>query len=997
MRKFYLSLSRYATVLLVLVSSAAWSQSKTVTGKVTSADDDSAIPGVNILEKGTSNGTVTDAEGNYSIAVGTNSTLVFSFVGYASTEVVVGNQSTVNVTLNLDVTSLSEIVVTGYGTQEKKELTSSVTSIKSKDFNVGTVNDPAQLLQGKVAGLNIVKPGNDPNGTYNIRLRGIASFGANTEPLIVIDGVIGGSLNTVDPNDIASIDVLKDGSAAAIYGSRGGSGVILVTTKTGKSGKMVVDYNGSFAVEQVANTIDIMSAEEYRALPFAADIRDFGASTDWFKEVTGTGSYQVHNISLAGGAGGTTYRGSFNIRDAQGIAINSGFNQINGRFNLTQKALNDKATFTVNLSTTRKEAEYGFLESLRYAVISNPTLPVFATPDTEVGNFGGYAERGIFDYFNPVSIAQQNKSDGTDSRLLYSLRAEYDFSDLLPGLRAAAFYSQQNESEIRGQYFAKTSKWTGSNRNGLANRLTEQKNNELFEVTVDYDKDLGSTNIHVLGGYSYQYFFNEGFGLQGGNFLTDAFTYNNIAAAQDFNNGLGQTVSYANSNTLVAFFGRVNANIGNNYFVSASARYEGSSRFGENEKWGLFPAVSAGVTLSNLVEIPTVNSLKLRASYGVTGNQPRDSYISLQRFGQTGNFFYNGAYGPSYGPVSNANPDLRWETKAEFDFGVDWSMLDNRLTGTMDYYVRDTRDLLLEVDVPVPPNLFGRTLVNIGELRNTGFEFAASYLAINKPNLTWTTSANFATMASKVVSLSKGDLSVGEAGVLYRANMGSPGQNTTNLVRVKEGDKLGQIWSVVVEEINPNGTLKLKDLNGDGSFCTCDDDRQVNGNGLPDFTIGWNNQFTFGNWDATIFLRGSFGHDLFNSYRGFYENTEPTTVINYNVVNTKHFDPAVRNALANDTHVEDASFVKLDNMSIGYTFPLQSKAVSRFRVYAAAQNLFVITDYTGVDPEVRYVDTQDVDPNGFFTADPDPLSSGIERRSTYFTARTFTFGVNLSF
>jgi TonB-dependent starch-binding outer membrane protein SusC len=1002
MRKFYLALIRYGAVLLVLVTTAAWSQSKTVSGIVTSAEDNTAIPGVNILEKGTSNGTVSDSDGKYSITVGENSTLVFSFVGYASTEVPVGSQTTVDIPLALDVTSLTEIVVTGYGTQEKKELTSSVASIKSKDFNVGTVNDPAALLQGKVAGLNIAKAGNDPNGTYNIRLRGIASFGANTEPLIVIDGVIGGSLNTVDPNDIASIDVLKDGSAAAIYGSRGGSGVILITTKSGKAGKMTVEYNGSFAVETVANTIDVMTAEEYRNLPDQASIRDFGASTDWFKEVTNNGHYQVHNLSLAGGAGGTTYRGSFNIRDAQGIALNSGFNQINGRFNLTQKALRDRATFTVNLSTTRKEAQYGFLESLRYAIISNPTMPVYndeSSTASPIGGkeFGGYAERGIFDYYNPVSIAMQNKSDGTDSRLLYSLRAEYDFSDLLPGLRAAAFYSQQNESEIRGQYFAKTSKWTGYNRNGLANRLTRQSNNELFEVTVDYDKDFGQTNLHILGGYSYQDFFNEGFGLQGGNFLTDAFTYNNIGAALDFANGLGQTVSYANSNRLVAFFGRANVNIGNSYFVSASARYEGSSRFGENEKWGLFPAVSAGVTLSNLIDIPSINTMKLRASYGVTGNQPANSYISLQRFGQTGSFFYNAAYGPSYGPVSNANPNLKWETKAELDFGLDFSMLDNRLTGTIDYYTRKTDDLLLTVNVPVPPNLYQQTLVNIGELQNQGFELSLSYLAINKPNMTWTTSANFATMSTKVVSLSKGGLSVGEGGVLYRANMGSPGQNTTNLVRVKEGDKLGQIWSVVVEDINPNGTLKLKDLNGDGSFCTCDDDRQVNGNGLPDFTIGWNNQFTFGRWDATVFLRGSFGHDLFNSYRGFYENTEPTTTINYNVVKTKYFNPDIRNALANNTHVEDASFVKLDNMSIGYTFPMQNKAVNRFRLYVAGQNLFVITDYTGVDPEVRYVDTNDTDPNGFFPGQPDPLAPGIERRGTYFTTRTFTFGVNLGF
>jgi iron complex outermembrane receptor protein len=954
---------------------------------------------VNVLEKGTSNGTVTDATGNYSITVADDATLVFSFVGYTSQEVAVGNQSSINVSLKLDVTSLNEVVVIGYGTQEKKELTSAVTSVKSEDFNRGTVNDPAQLLQGKVAGLNIARAGNDPNGGFNIRLRGIASFGANTEPLVVIDGVIGGSLNTVDPNDIASIDILKDGSAAAIYGSRGGSGVILITTKTGKAGRFQVEYNGSVAIEDVGNTIDIMSADEYRQV---AGAKDFGSNTDWFDEVTQMGSYHVHNVSLAGGSGGTAFRGSFNVRDAQGIAINSGFNQINGRFNLTQKALNDRATFTVNLSTTRKEAEYGFLESLRYAIISNPTMPVRDNrPSTESetggGEYGGYAERGIFDYFNPVSIAEQNKNEGIDTRLLASIRAEYDFSDVLPGIRASIFYSQQNESEERGQYYAKTSKWVGSNRNGLANKLTKKMYTQLFETTVNYDKDLGGTNLAVLAGYSYQDFYNDGFGMQGGNFLTDAFTNNNMGTALDFANGLGDIVSYANSNKLVAFFGRANVNVNGNYFVSVSARYEGSSRFGKNNKWGLFPAASAGVTLSNLVEIPAVNSLKLRVSYGVTGNQPRDSYLSLQRFGQRGNFYYNGAYGPSYGPVSNANPDLKWETKSEFDFGLDFAMLDSRLTGTADYYIRSTEDLLLSVAVPVPPNLYPETLVNIGELENQGFELAVNYQAINKSNFTWSTGINFATMQTKVVSLSSGEFSVGEGGVLFRANMGSPGQNDTRLVRVKEGEKLGQLWGPVQESVAADGNLVFKDLNGDGTFCNCNDDRTVVGNGLPDFTLGWNNTLTIGNWDATIFIRGAFGHDLVNSYRGFYENTEPTTVINYNIVNTKHFDPNIKKATVNSIHVEKADFVKLDNMSIGYSFPLEGKAVNRFRLYVAAQNLFVITGYTGVDPEVRYVDTNDVDPNGFFPGLPDPLSPGVERRGTYFTTRTFTLGVNLGF
>ncbi|MEJ1241758.1 SusC/RagA family TonB-linked outer membrane protein [Chryseolinea sp. T2] len=999
MTKLYLSLCRYAVLLMVVAANIAYGQSKTVTGKVTSGEDGTPIPGVNIIEKGTNNGTVTDVDGQYTIAVASTSTLVYSFVGFTSSEVTVGNQSKIDVAMKADVTSLAEVVVVGYGTQEKKELTSAVTSVKPEDFNKGTVNDPAQLLQGKVAGLNIAKAGNDPNGGYNIRLRGIASFGANTEPLIVIDGVIGGNLNTVDPNDIASIDVLKDGSAAAIYGSRGGSGVILITTKSGKAGKTVVEYNGSVALETIANTIDVMSADEYRALPGA---KDFGSNTDWMKEVTDNGYYQVHNLAVSGGAAGTSYRAAVNYRDANGIAINSGFQQINGRFNVTQKALRDRATFTFNLSTTRKKAEYGFLESLRYAIISNPTMPVYdnqRSTDSETGGgeFGGYAERGIFDYFNPVGIAELNKSDGVDTRLLGSIRGEYDFSDILPGFRASVFYSSQSDSEVRGQYFGKTSKWGGYNRNGLANRLIKEAYAQLFETTLNYDKNIGTMDMALLGGYSYQYFVNDGFGMQGGNFLTDAFTYNNMGTAQDFDNGLGDIVSYKNSNKLVAFFGRANLNFSDNYFVSVSARYEGSSRFGANNKWGLFPAASAGVTLSNLIEIPAVNSLKIRGSYGVTGNQPRDSYQSLQRFGQRGSFFYNGKYVPSYGPVSNANPDLKWETKTEYDFGADFSMFDNKLTGTADYYFRNTNDLLLTVNVPVPPNLYNQTLVNIGELKNSGFEFAVNYAAISKPTFTWTTGANFATMKTRVESLSEGKLSVGEGGILYRANMGSPGQNDTRLVRVKEGTTLGQLWGPVQSSVASDGNLVFEDLDGDGKYCNCDDDKTVIGNGLPKLTVGWTNSFTFGHFDANIFIRGSFGHDLLNSYRGFYENTEPTTVINYNVVNTKYFDPSVKKAIVNSVHVEKGDFVKLDNMSIGYNFPMTGKAVSKLRLYVAGQNLFTITNYTGVDPEVRYVDTNDTNPNGFFPPDPDPLSPGIERRSTYFTTRTYTFGLNLTF
>lgn len=999
MIRLYLSKCRYVIMLLFLATTVALGQEQVITGKVLSGDDNSPIPGVNVLEKGTSNGTVTDAEGNYRISVGSNATLVFSFVGYSSQEMAVGTQTSVNITLASDITSLSEVVVVGYGTQEKKELTSAVSSVKAEDFNKGTVNDPVQLLQGKVAGLNITRPGGDPNGSFNIRLRGVGTIGANASPLVVIDGVIGGSLNTVDPNDIASIDVLKDGSAAAIYGSRGGSGVILVTTKSGKSGKVQVDYSGSFASQTVARSIDRMTSDEYRAVPGAVNL---GSSTDWLDVVTRNGSAMVHNLSLGGGTPQTTYRASVNIRDNAGVALHSGFQQINARLNLTQKALKDRATFNFNVSTTTKDAEYGFTESLRYAIIANPTMPVYdntTTTPTAGGNYGGYAERDIFDFFNPLSIAEQNKNEGRDTRLIASIRGEYDFSDVIDGLRWSAFYSTQRENDLRGEYYAKTSKFRGSGRNGLAQRTSDWRYNELFETTVNFDKSMGSTNLSLLGGYSYQDFYNEGFGMQGGNFLVDEFSYNNMGASLDFQNGLGLVGSYANSNKLIAFFGRANINASETYLLSLSARYEGSSRFGANNRWGLFPAASAGVTLSNIFDIPAVNTLKLRASYGVTGNQPIDSYLSIQRVGPVGNFYYNGGFVSSYGYVSNANPNLKWETKGEFDVGVDFVMLNNKLSGTIDYYIRNTKDMLLPVNVPQPPNLFGQTWVNIGEMKNSGLEVSLNYAAVNTGDFSWTVGGNIGTYNTQMVSLTSGEFSFGSGGVLYRAGMGAPGQNAFNLVRVKEGEKLGQLWGPVQVGVKANGEPDFKDINGDGgAYCDCDNDKTVIGNGLPTLTVGFNNSFTYGGFDLNIFVRGAFGHDLLNSYRGFYENLESTTVSNYNVVNTKYYDPKITKAVVNSSHVEKASFVRLDNMTLGYNVKLNPGGrVNRLRFYASGQNLFTITDYTGVDPEVRYVDRIDGDGGGRPATLDDGLSSGIERRSTYFTQRILTFGLNLGF
>ena len=976
------------SLIILSVSQFAYAQQVRITGKVTDTGSGEEIPGVSVLVKGTARGAITDLDGNYSIEAIPSDILVFSFIGYLSIEETVGTRTVINSGLSESIQALNEVVVVGYGTQERKEITSAVTSVKSENFNQGTVNDPRQLLQGKVAGLNIARPGGNPNGGFNMRLRGISSIGENAEPLVVIDGVIGASLSTVDPNDIESMDVLKDGSAAAIYGTRGSAGVILVTTKTGKKGRSVVEFNSSVATENVARTINVMTSEEYKQVP---NSRDLGGNTNWLDEVTNTGLSFINNLSLGGGNESTSYRISINSRNVDGVGINSGFDQLNARMNLTQKALKDKAIFTVNMSNTSIDRQFGSENSFRYAIISNPTLPV-RDPNPQSPNFGGYAERDIFDWFNPVSIAEQNIADGRDSRLLASIRGEYNFTSRF---RGAVFYASQRETDWRGSYSPKTAKFGGGfGRNGLATIQNNERLNDLFETTLNYDATAGKVGMAFLAGYSYQEFSNQGDYTQAGNFLTDAFTYNNIGAALDFANGLATVSSYANSNKLVAFFGRANFNLDDTYLLSVSARYEGSSRFGENNKWGLFPAISAGVNIANLIDMTGVSAMKFRASYGRTGTQPGESYLSLLRFGRQGNFFYNGQFVPSYGPVSNANPDLAWETKDEYNVGLDFVILNNKLDGAIDYYTRVTSGMILPINVPVPPNLFPTTQLNIGEMSNSGLEVMLNYKAIQKTDFRWTTGVNFSTLKTNLRSLSAGDLSFGE--VNYRSNFGSPGQNQTQLIRIQENGPLGQIWGPIQEGVNEKGSPimkvingKAKDANGNPVYCNCNDDRAQLGTAYPTLNFGINNSFNYKNWDLNFFLRGSFGHYLVNSYRGFYENTESTTVQNWNIVNTKYFDPKISKAEYNSTHVEKADFVVLDNATLGYNFNVgPGKGIGRIRTFISVQNPFMFTGYTGVDPEVRYGDSE---------SNNDPLAPGIERRATYFTTTITTLGLNLSF
>ncbi len=996
--KNYYTIIKQCLLFVIMLSSASVFAQRTVTGKVVDGNDNSGIPGVNILEKGTSNGTTTDIDGNYTISVSDNATLVFSFVGYSTQEVTIGTQTVVNVSLASDVTTLSEIVVTGYGSQDKKEITSAVASVKEKDFNQGNVTSPTQLIAGKVAGLSIVRPGGDPNQGFTIRLRGISTFGANGGPLIVLDGVIGASLDNVDPNDILSMDVLKDASASAIYGARGSSGVIIVTTKTGKAGKSYtnVDYNGFVTLDQVANKLDVGSPEEF----VARGGQDFGARTDWFDELTQTGTSHTHNVSVTGASGNTTYRASVNYRDNQGIVKGVGFERLNTRLNVGHSALNNRLRFDVNLSFNNRDQESINLGAFRYAVIYNPTAPIFdpATANNPNDPNGGYFQRPLFDFFNPVALSKQQEIVGKRKNILTNYKVEFD---ILENLTVSANYAQDREIGMNGFFASSKDLSFGAGSRGVGRRDTYDNLNQILSGTLKYSKKFGDLNVDALVGLETQKRQSEGFAVQVKQFLNDATGFDNLSFGSVRNGGNTEASSFRNENVLNSSFLRTNLNYNNTYFLSASLRTDSYSGFGANEKTGFFPAASAGVQITELVDLGIVNSLKLRASYGVSGNLPPASDLALAVLRPGGLVDFDGdplTQGDlfvSQVQARDPNPTLKWETKTEFNVGFDYALMDGKITGSIEYYTRNIDDLLYNIGLPAgAPNPFGavgadgtaisnvagNAWANIGSLQNGGFEFIATYNNLKIGAVSWTPTANFTIYdRTRIKSISVGELGVSE---IRLSTPGSPGQNNNEIIRNVPGDLLGNMYGPRYLGTDENGRYVLS--------TTDPDDFEVVGNGLPTAEFGLANSFLYKNWDANVFFRAIVGHDLYNSYRGFYENRDPVANT-WNFVKTDKTPIVSQSATFSSLYVEDASYLRLDNISIGYNLPVDNNVFSKVRFYVTGQNLFTLTKYTGIDPEVRYSDAEIV--GNDFNAN---LAPGLERRNTFFQTRSYTFGVNLS-
>ena len=983
MIKQLLKVVRLLPVLLLFFCVSAFGQDRNVTGKITSAEDGSTVPGVNVVVKGTSTGTVTDIDGNYSITVGANTTLVFSAIGFATQEVVVGAQSTIDIVLAVDVTTLSEVVVVGYGTQDKKEVTGAAVSINSDQFNRGNINDPTQLLQGKVPGLSIYNKGGNPNTGSVIRLRGISTVGANTQPLIVIDGVLGASLDNVDPNDIESVNVLKDGSAAAIYGSRGSSGVILVTTKRGSKKTVNLSYNGQISASSVMKAVPNMNREEY----IAAGGNDLDPQnktyTDWQDEVTRTAVSNIHNISISGGSESTTFRLSTNFRNVEGILLESGFNQVNARANVYHQAFNNKLRVDFNMSLTNRESNFSFNEALRYAVLYNPTAPV-KFPN------GQYYQAILFDNFNPVAIIQQNINEGKRKTLNYSTKIDYALTNQFT---LTANYAKQYENNFNGEYYSRNSLFRGLNRGGLARRFTSDTYFTLVEAYGTYSNTFGKLNMDLVGGYSFQEDEYQDVFVELGNFPSDELGYSALETAGDRISGLAANVNIASNrspqNRIIAQFARLNLTFDNAIFFNASVRREGSTKLGKENQIGIFPAVGAGVDLNKYFNIAKV--LKLRVGYGVTGSLPNESGLAQDLY----TYSFSGGGTVSY--ARGANQDLKWEQKAETNVGLDFGF--GNLTGSLDVYNRTISDFILGIAVDV--SLFGYSsqTVNAGKLNTNGIELALNYNSLQFGELKWVPGINLSSYKTTLDEYLPGvDQQV-------RAEVGAPGQNGSYQIKVAVGEEIGQIWGPVFDGVESNGAVRFADINGDGSVVANAQDALLPnadfrklGSGIPTMEMGWNNNLNYRSWDLNVFFRGAFGHSLVNQFRTFYEPIDPGAINSYNRIVTDKAVAGLTEAKYSSLYVEKAGFVKLDNITLGYNFnTANSKAFKSLRLFANGQNLFQITDYTGIDPEPALVDIGSFDNGAFAPGSGDVLSPGIDRRNNYFLARTFTFGLTVNF
>lgn len=965
----------------------------TVSGVVT----DSArkgIPQVTIVENGTRNTTVSAADGSFSMPVSReDAVLNFSSIGYVTQDVPVGGRATINVTLQTATRDLAEVIVIGYGTQKKAEVTSSVATVKAENFTKGTVLDAGQLLQGKVAGLSVSAPSGDPTSGTQILLRGNTTLlGANANPLILVDG-IPGDLKTVAPEDIESIDVLKDGSAAAIYGTRGTNGVIIVTTRRA-SGHYTnaVEYSGSVSTQSIARKLDMLTAADYRqqiADGQREPAYDLGSATDWLKEVTRNPISHVHNLTFRGGNNTTNYLANVNFRLLQGVFLKSDNNTFTGRVDINHNMFNNKLKFNFGMISSQNKYNTtgdGFSfngYTYRQSLIRNPTAPIY---DAD-GRW--HEETGQFNYENPLARLYESDGRNTSQNVRYNTTITF-----LPvkGLRLNALLSYSKYNQSRG--YAETKEHISTrrdSRNGFASVGGREVVDRLMELTGEYSKSIEDHRFSLLGGYSYQENDYSDHWMQNWDFPTDLFSYNNIGIGKALKQGLAPQSSSRGVTNLIGFFGRLTYSYQDKYLLLGSLRYEGASQlYGAEKPWGLFPAVSAGwrITKEAFMEDQNLfDDIKLRAGYGVTGTQPSDLFRGVALLGYGSFYYMDGQWIQTLSPSQNPNPNLKWEEKHETNIGMDFSMLKGKISGSVDYYVRNINGLLYDYQVPSPPNLFTSTRANVGKMQNKGVEVILNFVPVQTKTLVWNTSVNFSANTNKLVSLSN-DLYQLTNNYFTTGGTGEPIQTFTH--RVDVGQNIGNFYGFKVIDVSNDGKWIYEGRDGKpvqyDDFDHAFEDKKVLGNGLPKYYAGWNNNVRYKNWDLSVTMRGAFDYQILNFQRMYYENTNIQQYNRLKSAYDKVFGKAVLSKDIplefNSYYVEDGDFWKIDNITLGFNLPKTGVAfIKSARFYVSTLNTFMITGYKGIDPEVNRLG----------------LSPGNDDRDKYPTTRTYTLGLNLNF
>lgn len=950
------------------------------------------IIGATVRVKGQSEGTVSDFDGNFTLDVTDDNTLQISYIGYQTQEFAVGKQHHFSIVLEEDKKILNEVVVIGYGTQKKGDITSSVGSVKSEDFTAGAINDAGQLIQGKIAGLSVTNPSGNPVGGTEISLRGNTTIlGASTNPLILIDGVPG-DFNTVAPEDIESIDVLKDGSAAAIYGSRGTNGVVLITTKKSKGNNInEVQYSGYLSLSTIAKKPDFCDADDYRqqikdGLRDAA--WDLGDNTNWIDAITRTGLSHVHNISFKGGNAQTNYIFNVNYRNLQGIFKRSDKEEFQGRAEVNHSMFDDKLRFNFQLLgnqtgyTATSDGGSFNTYSWRQALIHNPTEPI------KNADGSWHENTGIFNYDNPVSRIYECDGEQKISQTRFSSNITLT---PIKELTFNALFSYDKINQEGGYY--ETKKHISNVRdgmNGYASTGGSSTVTKLVELTAQFHKNFGDHTIQALAGYSYQESTYSNQYERNYNFPTDLYSWHNIGVGQALKEGLGTEYSYWLDTNLIGFFGRLNYNYKNRYLLMASVRHEAASQLaGTNKPWGTFPSVSLGwrITEEKFMKNQKVfDDIKLRAGYGVTGSQPSQSFLGVPLLGYGDYYLYNGQWIRALQPTQNSNDKLKWEEKHEYDIGADFSILNYRLNVSVDWYYRLIKGLLYDYSVPSPPNLYTTTRANVGEMSNNGLEIMVNAIPVQTKDFKWETTITFSTNSNKLKSLSN-DLYQTSSDYFMTGWIEEPIKTESHIVRI--GHKVGDIYGFKVVDVDESGKWIYLDKNGNrvnyDEFTHSFEDKQILGNGVPKWYLGFNNQFRYKNFDLAINMRGAFGFQIMNGMRMFYENRSRQDWNRLRSAYDKLFGKAVLNTLCseefNSYYVENGDYWKIDNITLGYSFSKINKWIKTLRLYASVNNAITITGYKGIDPEVS----------------TSGLAPSYDNRDSYPHTRAFTFGMNVTF